>query len=107
MKCILWSVYARRVCRPDAHFLASIDLKQPLQGWTPGQPTQGRPCWTNPGLSDSNPFGVAESTALFGQVATLKGWPALSPGLERSDYPGSTAIGANPVRVESIPGGTP
>ncbi|MCE0523137.1 MAG: hypothetical protein LV480_09525 [Methylacidiphilales bacterium] len=48
------------------------DLIQPLQGWTLGQPTQGRPCRANPGLYDNNPFGVAEETAIFGQLTTLK-----------------------------------
>jgi hypothetical protein len=99
MKYILWRVYARRVCRPDPNF-AFLDLIQPLQGWTHGQPTHGRPCWANPGLYDSNPFGVAE-------FATLKGCPSFSPGLRGTSYPGFIAIRANPERVESTSGGTP
>lgn len=81
---------------------------QPLQGWTRRQPTQGRPCWANPGLKDSNPFGVTENTVgAWTRFSTLKGWLSLSPGLDRSDYPGFVVMQTNPVRVESSTGGNP
>jgi hypothetical protein len=35
-------------------------LIQPFQGWADMKPTQGRRCYANPGLSDHNPFEVAE-----------------------------------------------
>jgi hypothetical protein len=88
--------------------LAGTDLIQPLQGWTHRQLTQGRPWWANPGLNDFNPFGVIENAAsVWTGFATLKGWLSLSPGLERSDYPGFAATQTNPVRVESSTGGNP
>jgi len=104
------------------------DLIQPLQGWTPRPSTQGRPCWANPGLYDSNPFGVAEFAARYDsnsfevaefvtrndsnscgvtEFATLKGWPSFSPGLRGTSYPGFTAIRANPEGVGSMIGGNP
>ncbi len=45
--------------------LSVAELIQPLQGWIRRKLTQGRPCWANPGLNDSNPFGVAERTVSF------------------------------------------
>jgi hypothetical protein len=40
--------------------ICAVGLIQPLQGWALLCLTQGRRCCVNPGLSDHNPFRVAD-----------------------------------------------